>query len=101
MISFESPEEQQSKTELKNAHSMLKIRGMVDGIKKVICYIIPSCKEDLFLEHPELINTSVDAKAFYQVSAELYQENTEIHDAEIIQRFESLTEVMGVISEFD
>ncbi len=81
------------------AHSLLKIKRKIDDVVKYIFYIIPAQQEELFIKIPKLVDTSLNAKAFYQIDASLYDANPASYDHNINQRFDHLTGLMGVITD--
>jgi hypothetical protein len=99
MTKFGYPDANKDSIGEEGAHSLLKIKRKVDDVEKYIFYIIPSQQEELFVKIPKLVDTSLNAKAFYQVEVTLYDENSASYNNDINQRFDYLTGLMGVVTD--
>lgn len=45
------------------------------------------------------MDISIDAKGFYQIDLDIYENNSKIYDAEIDNIFDQLVQFMGVVTD--
>lgn len=79
---------------MKDGFSMFQVNFITGNANYLTVFAIPKQLESQFMNDPELVRTSLNAKAIYSVDNSKYSKDVDYYEAQIDKQFDAYVEFM-------
>lgn len=79
---------------MKNKYLIFEVEWQVNQVDYISFFAIPETRTQAFIDNPELVNKTLDAKPLYLVEYSKYQADMDYHDARIDDQFNVYVDYM-------